>query len=268
MRYQIHTPFIHYTLHEDAILEVKYNSEVLVITRELAVEIIHQRRRVHIQDYPNRLMLHVSPCLNITPSARSYLLSAKETANIAAIAIIFTDWAIHKLAFLVDHFQRLGAAVAVFKDVQEAIAWLSKTEQNQPINKLALNEDRFTEHLSIPSKSNSVTEPKDEIALDNIRNIIDKAISDCKDTTSTTMLVAARKALTPSETPKLRLTRNERAIIDCMSAGMSTRDIANNLKKSPRTIDSQKRDLYRKMNVSNGISLLQQMNELGILNGR
>lgn len=104
-----------------------------------------------------------------------------------------------------------------------------------------------------------------EVGVGVIREQLERALTITREPRERQLLEAAREALfPPTETLTVELTRSQRLVIDCMAKGFKTRETARLLGKSPRTIDTQKRELYKKFKVKNGVELIQKIHDLRI----
>jgi len=61
------------------------------------------------------------------------------------------------------------------------------------------------------------------------------------------------------------LTQREHEVLRALSKGLSNKEIARQLNLSPKTIDSHRTNLLRKMNVNSTAALLVNAIKLGIL---
>ena len=62
-----------------------------------------------------------------------------------------------------------------------------------------------------------------------------------------------------------KLTQREREVLQALSKGLSNKEIARQLNLSPKTIDTHRTNLLRKMNVNSTAALLVNAIKLGIL---
>lgn len=232
MTYDIETKMVRYTYHHDtAILEARYKKDLPTITEALAEAIVEERLLLQ-RHRPVRLMFHFDSSLDVTPAARTFFSSPRALEGIAANAILcgaFGEYAIMQFLTL---FTRNGPPMSIFRDQKNATKWLLKTPC--------------------------------AVGIEDVRQVIEEALLVNDSPVEQLQLTAALKAITPSTGAVLpALTMSETLIVEYMSQGLTTKEMAGNLNKSPRTIESQRRDLYAKMGVKNGTELMAKLTRLG-----
>lgn len=62
--------------------------------------------------------------------------------------------------------------------------------------------------------------------------------------------------------PEVKLTKREMQIAELCAKGMISKEIANNLNISQRTVETHKNNLYRKLGINNNIELMQYMQKV------
>lgn len=65
---------------------------------------------------------------------------------------------------------------------------------------------------------------------------------------------------------EIKLTVREMEIVKLISEGLTSNQIADKLFISPRTVDTHRANLMKKLNVKNSIELIKKMDRIGILN--
>ncbi len=65
-----------------------------------------------------------------------------------------------------------------------------------------------------------------------------------------------------------RLSPRERQVVERIVEGYSTKEIANSMRTSVKTVEKQRRDAMRKLNVDNTASLVRASLELGLTTGK
>jgi DNA-binding CsgD family transcriptional regulator len=276
MERTVHLPPLKYTFHEENILEAQYDEGNLTISIGLAEEIVTKRLKLQAGK-PYRILIHASTHLNVTPAARDYFVGSMGLKGISAIAILLNGWTVFTILRFVILFKRSGPPIAVFRDRRAAKDWLLKQEL-----------DNFSEHPSAPSHinhsgdqlilraldewgyffsttgGNSSDKKAGTDAVDEVKTAIEKAISLGQSSADRRKLEAALRVLArPNNIPPL--TRPESQLALQMAQGLTTKEIAEKLAKSPRTIDTQKRELYKKFKVFNGTELIVKLNQFGLL---
>jgi DNA-binding NarL/FixJ family response regulator len=78
-----------------------------------------------------------------------------------------------------------------------------------------------------------------------------------------TSIIAESAANPPEQTPEL--TQREREVLQLVANGRSTKQIADELEISIRTVESHRINMLKKMSVSNTAELIKKSMELGIL---
>ena len=66
------------------------------------------------------------------------------------------------------------------------------------------------------------------------------------------------------ELPKINLTARELEIARMCAQGMLNKEIANELNISPRTVETHRNNLYRKLGINNTVELLRYMQKVGL----
>ena len=79
--------------------------------------------------------------------------------------------------------------------------------------------------------------------------------------------ILAEAALSPERTDGAELTAREREVLELVANGNSTKQIADFLKISIRTVESHRINMLKKMRVSNSAELIKKAIELRILRG-
>jgi DNA-binding CsgD family transcriptional regulator len=62
-----------------------------------------------------------------------------------------------------------------------------------------------------------------------------------------------------------RITLRELEVLKCLSQGMSSVEIGDQLGTSHRTVEAHKKNLFMKMGVSNSAALIQKANDLNLI---
>jgi DNA-binding CsgD family transcriptional regulator len=277
MEHTVYLPPMQYTLHEGYILEARYDGMCSFITQELAEKIVADRLRLQ-QSQPYRILVHTpAHRMRVSAGARSYLDSSRGTTKIAAIAILMDKgWSMYSILRFVIFFQKPGYPIAVFRDRRAAMDWLMKQEldnfsekQLKPAtadhvgDQLVLRalDDWIQIHFSFRDKSKDQAAP----SIEKIKETIENAIAQSQNHSEKQTLRAALAILSqpaPRNTPPL--TKIEFQLAREMAKGLTTRQIAEKLKKSHRTIEAKRYKLYKKFNVSNGLELIQLLNDSGL----
>jgi DNA-binding NarL/FixJ family response regulator len=76
---------------------------------------------------------------------------------------------------------------------------------------------------------------------------------------------ALRNSLEPQTIPSILLNQQESLLLKVLGDGASSKEIGEILYKSPRTVEQQRENLYRKFNVENKEQLLVKASKLGFL---
>lgn len=67
------------------------------------------------------------------------------------------------------------------------------------------------------------------------------------------------------EDPRLELTPREREVVELVAQGLSNREVANRLCRSPRTIENHLRSVYQKLDVRNRVAMIRAVTDLDLL---
>jgi DNA-binding CsgD family transcriptional regulator len=257
----INTALIDYTFHANAILEIRYNRDLSLITRKIVRKMMEDRRRFLPPDRSRYLLVHLREDLASSSLAWRYLLDTDGLSGISGIAVVFKGWTagLENMAAMI---RNRGLPVGVFDGHEEARSWLSGMAMGGTPSR-----DDFEEYYSpVPPLRARADAPKEFVTIDEVRAFIDKALSVDRNEKERRMLAAARRALLyVADIADFSLTPIERDIIECMVSGMTTKSIAAYQKKSPRTVEIQKQILYRKVGVASGAELIKRIGELGLL---
>jgi len=233
MTYDIETEMVRYTYHHDtSILEARYKKDIPTITLTTAQAIVEERLLLQ-RHRPVRLMFHFDNNIDVTPAAKVFLASPRAVKGIVANAILCTAFGEYAILQFLTLFNRNGPPMSIFRDPKNAATWLLKTP-------------------CAPS-------------LDEVRQMIEEALLYSNNPIEQLQLCAALKAVTPSPEVIPELTVSESQIVKGLSQGLTTKEMAGNLNKSPRTVESQRRDLYAKFGVKNGTELMVKLTQLGRL---
>lgn len=256
----INTALIDYTLHPNAILEIRYNRALSLITRGIVRKMVEDRSHFLPPERSRYLLVHVLPSSSL---AWRHLSEAIRLSGIKGIAVLSEDWTTgfeHTIAMI----RNSGIPVGVFHGLEDARSWLSALSTGRTPSR-----DDFEEYYSplAPLRAKAdASQPKEFVTIDQVRTLIDKALSVDRNEKERRMLTAARRALLyVADVADFSLTPIERDIIECMVSGMTTKSIAAYQKKSPRTVEIQKQILYRKVGVASGAELIKRIGELGLL---
>lgn len=108
-----------------------------------------------------------------------------------------------------------------------------------------------------------------DIGAPALRELVEKAADENDNPQDRRRLKAALKAFDIQSVSQVmkdyNLKEKDLEIIRLVSIGLSTKDIALIFGNSCRTIETQKKDIYRKLGVKNGPEMIQRANELGLL---
>lgn len=339
MSFEIQTPFLHYTVHDEFILEAEYKKDIPLITKEMAESILEERLLFQ-GGRSYRLLMHGETKVSITAAAKSHLSGPKGLEGIAAVAVLFDNWTVYNVVRFIARFKKSIIPIAIFRDHQSAKEWLlekdlgvsepevshkstgqqyadhlfdlnptmqiilSENETIARVNeavclRLDYSEEELTgkpfaeltrggsalcdsHGLPVPVRFDLSKLPSGlgghretlvtawETSVPAIRDLVSKAATSNPDPESRPLLEAAVKALTPLvseesvESAEVKLTAREREIVNCMSNGMTAREMADLFGKSPRTIDAQKRGIFKKLKAKNGVEMMKRVNELGL----
>ncbi|QKK06769.1 MAG: helix-turn-helix transcriptional regulator [Planctomycetota bacterium] len=67
------------------------------------------------------------------------------------------------------------------------------------------------------------------------------------------------------EDPRLELTPREREVVELVAEGLSNREVAQRLCRSPRTIENHLRSVYQKLDVRNRVAMIRAASDLDLL---
>lgn len=81
----------------------------------------------------------------------------------------------------------------------------------------------------------------------------------------TRVITEEARAIIESENTSSQLTRRELEVLQCLARGNSNKDIAQTLKISPKTVDTHRTSLLRKMNIKTTAALLVKSMRHGLI---
>lgn len=127
MPYDVDTPYVRYTLHDNAILEARYKEDVLFITKEMAKVIVTGRLSLQ-KGLSYRLLMHAQKRIHMSPAARNHFTGPDGNKGIAAVAIMVDSWTVNMVSRFILMIKKPDFPMETFRDIRKAKAWLLKQE--------------------------------------------------------------------------------------------------------------------------------------------